>query len=74
MPGKSNPIVDAVSRNIPVVPVSQISTFSLPELRSAQRQDNLWFSVIYALESGDSFSLPQLHVPFLSFTLQDDVI
>ncbi len=54
--------------------VTQISNFSLSELRTAQRQDTLWSRVIYALESGDDSSLPKLPIPFSDFSLQDDVL
>ncbi len=74
LPGKANTVADALSRNIPVAAVTQISTFSLSELRAAQRQDTLWSHVIYALESGDDSSLPKLYVPFSDFFLQDDVL
>ncbi len=74
LPGKANTVADALSRNIPVAAVAQISDFSISELRTAQRQDNLWSSVIYALESGDDSTLPHLHVPFSSFTLQDAIL
>ncbi len=41
LPGKANTVADALSRIIPVAAVSQISIFSLSELRTAQRQDTL---------------------------------
>ncbi len=40
--GKANIVADALLRNIPVAAVTQISLFSLSELRTAQRQDTLW--------------------------------
>ncbi len=64
VPGKANAVADALPRNIPFAAVTQISIFSLSELRTAPRQDNLWSSVIYALDSGDDSTLPHLHVPF----------
>ncbi len=73
LPGKANNVANALSRNIPVAAVTQISNFSLSELRTAQHQDTLWFRVIYALESGDDSSLPILPIPF-SDLLQDDVL
>ncbi len=51
-----------------------ISNFSTSELRTAQRQDPLWSKVIYALESGDDFTLPHMQVPLSAFTLRDDVL
>ncbi len=69
LPGKPNTVAGALSRNIPVAAVTQISNFSLSELRTAQRQDTLWSRVIYALESGDDSSLPKLLIPFSDFSL-----
>ncbi len=74
LPGKANTAADALSHNIPVAAVTQISNFSLSELRTAQRQDTLWSCVIYALESGEDFPLPKLPIPFPDFSLQDDVL
>ncbi len=37
LPGKANTVADALSRNIPVAAVTQISNFSLSELGTAQR-------------------------------------
>ncbi len=74
LPRKANTVVDALSRNIPVAAMTQISNFSLSELRTAQRQDTLWSHVIYALESGDDSSLSKLPIPFSGFSLQDDVL
>ncbi len=68
LPGKANTVADALSRNIPVAAVTQISNFSLSELRTAQRQDTLWSRVIYAFESGDESSLPKLPIPFSDFS------
>ncbi len=67
LPGKANTVADALSRHIPVAAVTQISNFSLSELRTAQRQDILWSRFIYALESGDDSSLPKLPIPFSDF-------
>ncbi len=74
LPGKINTVADALSSNIPVAAVTQISNFSLSELRTAQRQDTLWSRVIYAIESGDDSSLPKLPISFSDFSLQDDVL
>ncbi len=74
MPGKANTVADALSRNIPVAAVTQISNYSLSNLRIALRQDTLWSRVIYTLESGDDSSLPKLPIPFSDVSLQDDVL
>ena len=74
LPGRANTVADALSRNIPVAAVTQVDNFSLPELRTAQRSDPLWSCVVYALESGDDSALPKLPVPFVQFSLQDDVL
>ncbi len=74
LPGKANTVAAALSRNVPVATVSQISNFSLSELRTAQREDSLWSRVIYTLESGDDSALPKLPVPFNQFSLRDDVL
>ncbi len=49
LPGKANTVADALSCNVPVAAVSQISNFSLSELRTTQREDSLWSRVIYTL-------------------------
>ncbi len=74
LPGKANTVDDALSLNIPVAAVTQISNFPLFELRTGQRQDTLWSRDICALESGDDSSLPKLPIPFSNFSLQDDVL
>ncbi len=74
LPSKANTVADALSCNIPIAAMTQISNFSLYELRTAQCQDTLWSRVIYALESGDDSYLPKLPVPFSDFSLQDDVL
>ena len=53
LPGKANVAADALSRNVAVASVSEITNFSQKELFDKQRQDFLWSAVIYALESGD---------------------
>ncbi len=74
LPGKANTVADALSCNILVAAVTQISNFSLSEDRRAQRQDTLWSRVIYALESVVDCSLPRFPIPFSDFFLQDDVL
>ncbi len=74
LPGKANTVVDARSRNIPVAAVAQLSSFSLFELRTAQRQDTLWSKVTYVLESGDDFPLSHMPVPLSAFTLKEEVL
>ncbi len=70
LPGKANTVADTLSRNIPVAAVTQISNFSLSELRTPQCQNTLWSRVICALESGDDSSLPKLPIPFSDFSLR----
>ncbi len=41
LPGKANTVAGELSPNIPVAAVTQISKFSLFELRTAQHQDTL---------------------------------
>ena len=68
-------VADALSRNVPVSAVSQVSpveNFSLEELGAEQRKHETWGKVIYALESGDLSTLPSLHVPFSQFFLSSD--
>ncbi len=74
LPDKTNTVADALSRNIPVATVTQISNFSLSELRTAQLQGTLWSCVICALVSGDDSSLPKLPISLSDFSLQDDVL
>ncbi len=74
LPGKVNTVADALSCNISVAVVAQIPNFFPSELHTAQRQDTLWSKVIYALESGDDSTLPQMPVPFSAFTLKKGVL
>ncbi len=74
LPGKANTVADALSCNVPVVSVCQISNFSLSELRTVQRKDSLWSRVINALESGGDSVFPKLPVPFDQFSLWDDFL
>ncbi len=66
-------MADALSRNVPVASVSQISNLSLSQLHTAQHDDSLWSRVIYALESGDDSAFSKHPVPFDQFSLRDDV-
>ena len=80
LPGRANVVADALSRYVPVAAVQEdgttkdgvIPNFSLPELAAEQRNHPVWSKVIYALESGDETSLPQLHVPLTQFFLSED--
>ncbi len=74
MPGKANSVADALSRNISVATVTQISNFFLSELCTAQGQDTLWPRVIYALECGDDSSLSKRSIPFSDFSLKNGVL
>ncbi len=66
VPGRANVVADALSRNVGVVAAepSPVENFSLPELRAAQREHDVWKAVIYALVSGDETALPSLPVLF----------
>ncbi len=70
--GLTNVVADSLSRNVPVGSVaempSQIENFTLQDLAAAQRQHGIWSKVVFALESGDETSLPQLPVSFSHFS------
>ncbi len=75
MPGKSNVVADALSRNVAagvVVAATPTPNFSLLDLWSAQREHHVWKKVIYALESGDESQLPELPIPLSHFFLSHD--
>ena len=76
IPGKSNTVADALSRN--VAPVSMITdNHSLPtleEIQTRQRADPFCSKLMYFLESGDASNLPKMHMSPLAFTLKDDVL
>ncbi len=74
LPGKANVAADALSRNVAVASVMEITNFSRDELSAAQRQDPVWSHVVYALESGDEINLPKLHVPLSQFSLADGIL
>ncbi len=75
LPGRANVVADCLSRNAAAVPVSSvIPSFSTDSLRRAQREDPLWSQVLYALEEGDSSSVPALPVPFVQFKLRDGLL
>ncbi len=72
LPGSANVVADALSRNIPVAAVSEVSNFSLDQLRDEQRKDSLWSKVVYALELGDEAAAPKLPVPLADFSLDEN--
>ncbi len=76
VPGKANVVTDYLTRNIAVVAksTSPLENFSLPELARAQREHDLWKTVIYALESVDEITLPHLPVLFSQFVLSPDKV
>ncbi len=74
VPGRANVVADALSRNVGAVAAetSPVENFSLLELRTAQREHDVWKGVIYALESGDETALPALAVLFSQLSLSPD--
>ena len=79
IPGDKNRVADALSRNIPISPISAISTqhepidnFSSEGLAKHQREHDVWRKVIYALESGDVIDIPSLIIPFKEFFLAEN--
>ncbi len=74
MPSKANETADALSQNVAVVSVSEITNFSQEELFATQQQDPLWSAVVYALELGGESVLPKLHVPLSQFFLADGIL
>ncbi len=71
LPGSANVFADSLFRNVPVGSVvempSQIEIFTPQDLAAAQRQNDVWSKVIFALKSGDETSLPPLPVSFSQF-------
>ncbi len=68
LPGRANVVADCLSRHAVAAPVSSVvPSFSIDSLRRAQREDPLWSQVLYALEEGDSSSVPVLPVRFGQF-------
>ena len=74
LPGRANRAADALSRNIPISAVENVETFNFDELSAAQRCDPLWSKVVYALESGDNSTLPNLQVPLSQFSLENGLL
>ncbi len=54
--------------------MSEITNFLREELFAVQRQDPLWFTVVYTLESGDESVLPKLHVILSQFSSVDGLL
>ena len=74
LPGRANLVADALSRNVAVASVTQVSNFSLAELADAQKSDPVLSRLIYYLQYDDHSVLPKLPVPLSEFKLQDDVL
>ncbi len=75
LPDRANVIADALSRNMPVGPVSEyipVNSFTLKELGKAEREHEIWSKVILALESAEEDNLPRLNIPFSQFFMSPD--
>ena len=53
-------------------PEPLVKKFTMHEFAIAQCQHDVWSKVIYALESGDETSFPNLPIPFSQFFLSQD--
>ena len=74
LPGRANLVADALSRNVAVAAITQVSNFTLQDLVAAQRNDPIWSKVIYAIESGDDTTLPKLPIPLSDFHISNEVL
>ena len=83
VPGSANKVADSLSRNVPLGAVtsnkqngtatsSPTNSFTLSDMKQAQRQHEIWSKVIHHLESGDEISIPTLHIPLKQFLLNAD--
>ena len=54
--------------------VTAIPNFSLQDLAAAKRNDPVWSTVIYTIESGDDVTLPKLPVPLSQFNICNEVL
>ena len=74
LPGWANVVADALSRNVAVEYVHEVSNFSLAQFREEKLRDDFWSRVVYSLQSGDESSLPTFLIPFTEFSLNEEGI
>ncbi len=76
LPCRTSVMADPLFRNVPVGVVTHpqpvTESFSLDDLRVAQRNHDVWSRVTYALESGDETNLSALPVHIRQFFLYDE--